>query len=438
MAHAKSLQRFHKCLVPMKETSFTPEEALEGREGGQPLTIKQLLGRDLNIADPEKLPLSDSPISISQTTLENGGNLFSVSIQFPFRSSELVGFLNELAPNKNMAASGIISDWEMPKSKSPYFDDLRSMHSNLPGWQEFIGHLDQLRNLLSEPDLDTVLRRVQSRTRSGEGLDRYIRDKSNPVFRTILEKPDNPFFKRVKKAAAEELRSQSQNEWNRLGQVLIRFRPLSYQFFLIAEKYEQERILSGISIVRNRDYRIVDRDYLIANLPGILSGIATVINQDGETVLIFENDEQIKGLPRIKYLGDGRIYAQDSSTSFEADINVDSFGVALVVDEKTLVQPQPAYPVVRWKKDAAGKREFDLSILEESHYNSFLGLLVVLYFDLESRGKLPAKLSLPGGKRPQFMGAAQIPLLAYMFRNEILKSPFIEKVEEYAKGFTNV
>lgn len=117
-------------------------------------------------------------------------------------------------------------------------------------------------------------------------------------------------------------------------------------------------------------------------------------------------------------------------------------------------------PMIRWQRDAGGKRSYIFDVLsadrpfEESlrrfaiessvkidtesvfwvkHFSPLTGLLAVSYFTPEVRANWPQNQCLGTEPQKQFMGPAQVPVLALQRKEEILESQFFTACEEYAK-----
>ncbi|MEK7571459.1 MAG: hypothetical protein AAB553_04225 [Patescibacteria group bacterium] len=105
-------------------------------------------------------------------------------------------------------------------------------------------------------------------------------------------------------------------------------------------------------------------------------------------------------------------------------------------------------PMLHWKS-TAGKRTwlFDqptgelasgIELGDPRHVNpdTFVGLLSVAYFSPDITGdreNWPMSMGLPGSDREPPMGAAQVPVLAYMNKRGLLESHFISRAEAVAK-----
>lgn len=109
-------------------------------------------------------------------------------------------------------------------------------------------------------------------------------------------------------------------------------------------------------------------------------------------------------------------------------------------------------PAVRWVKHQDGHRDLNLDFLGDSEsgsardlltlpeglpfdsrrVNLLTGLLAVAYFDPEVRRGWPKEMKLRRFGPKQFMGPAQVPVLALMRREQILDSKFFPAAEDYA------
>ncbi len=71
---------------------------------------------------------------------------------------------------------------------------------------------------------------------------------------------------------------------------------------------------------------------------------------------------------------------------------------------------------------------------ERQYPDTLTGLLTTAYLSPDIVGEWPKEVGLPGLDRKQNMGAAQVPVLAYMLRRSLLASDLIKAAEAHAQA----
>jgi hypothetical protein len=103
---------------------------------------------------------------------------------------------------------------------------------------------------------------------------------------------------------------------------------------------------------------------------------------------------------------------------------------------RRITEPIRISPLITWCRQRKGKRDF---VFERStdidggmtFRDGALGALAVAYFSPNVRAGWPPYMSIRGS-REQFIGAAQVPVLALMRQAQLLKTDFVEAAEAVA------
>lgn len=128
--------------------------------------------------------------------------------------------------------------------------------------------------------------------------------------------------------------------------------------------------------------------------------------------------------------------------------------VRYVLDHDTLRRKYFVKPLLHWKKSENGDKTWDFDFLSRNQLpsqiselvdrdildeedrdprlNPLAGLISIAYYSPDIVKQWPAQVGLPGGRHAQTMGPAQIPVLAMMRSNDLLKSEFLANLELYA------
>lgn len=178
------------------------------------------------------------------------------------------------------------------------------------------------------------------------------------------------------------------------------------------------------------------------------------LSQIEEPGIINTGTEGIK----IQSKGSGRIQVNlDKLFKAEMDLEEDERGrLKFRIFPETVGSTNFLIPVVRWRRSGIGKRSLVLDFLDESvsplvketlgldkipeeldfdnrRLNPLLGVLSIAYFSPEVRKNWPKTQRLNKGGYQQFMGPAQVPVLALQRRNQILQSGFFSAAEEHVE-----
>lgn len=399
--------------------------------------------------DPEreKLGLQRSPMEIQITTKPDQTTEYLATLGSHLRRDDFFNFLKLVAPNKesNFDIRGILGDWDLPDRAVTdtygYERELAQRHKGLgEAWDIF----EQSRKVF-----------MQDLTFSWDYLSRITR------------------YYWTKEMAEGRLRGFLVYP-QRDARLHSLFRLEHYQRFLNPiqqPKMGREKKMGEIkaNLIRYGSLKGKTRQEMVGKYLESLteeekSQMLTAYSRaDGRFLLK-------KGVP-VEYgpfdiqEGDGRVEIRNGDFTAYAVINKEaSHGNGLLaIDEYSIDNDCSITPALHWTKDKEGHREyiFDFPVDRKDKSmktkNPLAGLLSIAYFCPDIVDGWPKYMALPDEKeakvdrtgvqtqtvteaetiskekRKQFMGPAQVPVLAIMFRRSLLNSDFIQAVENFAQ-----
>lgn len=337
----------------------------------KPVFIEDLLERKLKVL--KHFDFKDCDIHINSSTASNGTN-YTAILDAPIVAKNLYDFLKFVSPNSSMVVHprAIISDWKIFEDDSNFNDRLKSQHSQALGgsWQEFADAYKYFMESLRGREFDEQL---------------------------------------IKKIGIPKTDEQ-------LGQSASVFIPDELLKQLIIANEEQKK------------------------------GIETIIESD-------EGDVRFRTIGHEKFA-----ISVDRRLSINAYIDEDCSSV-LLDPLWTRETTNFMYPTIRWNVSSDGKRivfstpltDDELGkinrprlesepflrgelVLGTNCYSTILGLLSVVYFNPEIKDAWPIESSFnERDENKKYIGASQVPVLALLHREDLLKSDFFEKAEKYIR-----
>lgn len=412
--------------------------------------VREALG--VSFEEIEPLALLDAPVQVYSSISETGTPRFDVTIGHnPLDGLDLLNFLKTIAPEKpNNHIEGILGDWDIinpaNQERNSFNRDLAELHAKLgTSWEEFA--------------------------------------KSQPAFYHPLEDAklpyslyDNGYWSGTPKLIPEERAKQMENSTILSGYAKSApptLEDMVEKLRAIGIEVDEEALLGKAKNVINNGRLKKTKNYKPIRSPDALrrkfmgwpksqrraffrSFVYGLSDDERKKILEVRNEEIFDSVE----LADEAIYCYPrrlldaplaevcaSSTTVREGAYEGEF-IELTADDgekcQVLLPKSTRYvgggrkvaPLISWQRDETGKRQFIFErapqpSTEEVSVDGVLGALAVAYFSPEIRKEWPKHLGI-GDSRKQFMGAAQVPVLALMRRAQLLKSPFIEQAEAIA------
>lgn len=424
--------------MKIDQGKFTPIEALTNDEGKiqftPPTTARKLVGARKH----DELSLAQAPLSITRKVVDGDTTEYSAVINRPLEGHSFHTFLSAVAPDPAFGRSivGVLGDWEDQN------EERMQKHGNGLGehWREFQIHKRHfIQSFRMEDRVKASFVTVNYQLHSYGELERHFLEEMDEqlVDGTYNYNP-NVVPAEFKHLLAEYLRSISFARGNSTDEQAVfdlRLHPRGFRFY---DPF--------IASVDNGQLREIIPTWGYAHGASIIcfpddpEGVP-YIDHENFTVVASGN-EGIRITLRPTFQAEARaVTNNDNRTAWQ-----------LLPD--TVQSTNVLIPTVRWRNQTGSRSLiFDsLSDQEAQQYRSELGLGEVpdgLTFDPERFDTLvglmavpyllpgvrrgwPKKVGLPESDRKQTMGQAQVPVLASIMRNDILRSSFFELAERYA------
>lgn len=421
-------------------------------------TVTEILGGD-NVQEPQDLGLKNKPLQILFQTHPDGSTEFVVGLQYGLKGINFLRFLTQASPYKLFSSiDGVVGDWVLPDRRDSYAKELVDKHLSLgENWEQFAAHrLKFLRAIQNEGEL--LSRLTVGKVMREEGVsEAEKRFKNGKISRNVLRKM--LFFEGLEETRAEFAEHVRTNRKFReiVGNTSRHMTPdaiINRLFFVSNEKRKrvikdalrgldpQTRVnfLSKLRLAQHSDLTVValngqgkEKVYVRLQRPDTNGG-ARIVGWDQEKVTLRSSNQEAYGL--LKLGVEGKVEA-------------------VVLPETVVDIGGSVLPVLHWsskedKEERKTQRQWIDSVSQDAIANllqsfnmpsgqkeildSLAGLLSVAYFSPEIVSRWKDHLPLKSGGHGQFMGPAQIPVLAYMFRHLLLDSRFIKAMEQYVQN----
>lgn len=401
---------------------------------------------DVSFPEPNDLTYLDLPLSIYRTHGFDGERFDVVSSHEPLNGQQLLGFLKEIAPNKRLGetADAVISDWNiLDRIQDPnaaFARRLVDLHKQLgSSWAEFAksqpGFLSTM-NAARMPYFDRLYytSSIASLLPVDETLaERAFGDLVLSASTTILQildifqksgMPDaDSFVLGALRSEVNKKRHLPQKSITRVDTMQRRFQswhPSRKRTFL-------KGLVSALSDEQHTIVmkRAVDELYDTFEFP------------DGKEYAyprsLLKNETLAEAFAKRNTAVDGVYEGQFINLPPKRPGRRDRVDVLIPGSMRRIADGAKISPLISWQRDRNGVRKF---VFERQTYiddgvrfrDGVLGALAVAYFSPDIRAEWPEEMSI-GDSRKQFMGAAQIPVLALLRQKQLLKSDFVEATE---------
>lgn len=387
--------------------------------------------------------IGSAPIYVASSSDEEGTD-YAALIKKSVRREELLALLEGASPVRGMNAFAIDADWRMPDETETnnYYRNLLALHTEGLGnfWQLFERYRHLFLRVLNaqekEPFATLQDRRVRYNTAEDlEACFRGIADK--------IRKREMAFLLNVlletRGASMRLFMSEigRQKKWNRLQQGGANFAKWDGS---LLRRFIHEVIASQLKLTRDMACAFFDSSYVKFPLPGD-NGIAYVNNNTDDarivrTALDHEN------------ISDGKYVGQLALIPLEKG--------SLRASVLLLQRPQvpSMYPLLRWRKEGDGSRQWNYDALEgkaiedgaqlvrdveeelqgDQALNPLLGLIALANIRARTIVETwPKRMALPDSVIDQRMSSAQVPVLVPMHESDLLdRSPLLPALENLA------
>ncbi len=406
-------------------------------------TIGKLFGSQ--ITEPN-LSLSTAPLIIAKISRGNISEYLACLNQ-PLTRSTLYPFLEHAAPNKVRRAEiiGVIGDWEAPDQES--FERRKKMHEKLgDSWNEFernrklyletISSFDRLPRNEHHGPLKTLaqvrqdfldrkthireddLRRlIQSNGLAGvrDALAKFIKTtpkarRSRQIQEADLAKTLDQFTRWGAKNRSKTLQSfVSSTDGDTQEQFLQEYALSLYKTFMARDKHEKPVMVYA--------KEVTDIDATQQQLDGVTVRYGNILVEGAPTV--FGNS--IQYLPKSIHYGKFIMPVLHWATKIDGD-NTSREWLQKLPDYDN-IPPEFIVIAQNWAINPSEA----VTML-----NPLAGLLTIAYFSQDVVNSWPQFVGLPTSNMPNFMGPAQVPVLALIRKNDLLRGSFLGKIEQYA------
>jgi len=410
-------------------------------------TVKDDLAVDFE--EPTGLSYLTSPMNVFKSEIPVGTQYTVLPEHPPIDGDGLHDLLNETAPYKSSLTGllGVIDDWNIVDKNDG--GNLVNRHAGSLGtsWTDFLD---------SRP---AFLQTYQDAHRPNFGQDAYRsifgRLDTNVLTPSHLVEQSTQLDHLVTHASrsvegmVELLEEAGQETAHDLVYTAIKREINKHRDHPITR---QETVVKRWDALGERRRRDLTAKLLNKVNPAIqLEAINLVRDRNYETV-VMENGQEISVYSR------GLIKSLEQSYAERRVVRKWRFGATVisimrqspkyshqnVVLPNSEVELYPATlmtPAISWTKNRDGEREFILprvthegdGIKPTHHVDGVLGVIATAYASPDIRGAWPSQRGMGSrSNRTQFMGAAQIPVLALMYRSRLLKSPLLDVAEALA------
>lgn len=448
-------------------------------------TARQLLG---DFERPDEFGLLDSPLYIRRSEQKEVIHYDVVVDRDPFSAEEFIRFFNQASPSEGQQSPAMIGgDWVLAVNSSE--SALTRLHAKIPAWAEMKeraeGYTAIARNASRpythhEQRYDEWVKFLPVVRSMDEIRQDFIREAREDVARSIEAIQSGDVRAQLKKYEIEKLQKAptvlllkrlEQRGFANAKMVLSGLIKAQYE---TRRKHHQNDVIKWfarkpfserhptqsmlVNALTERDPDVTDRfldavEDQVANARLAAVGYAPCIDDDGvpgyvpftSGVNAWQNPVPIdrRDLDNWKLVSINEDYEAEQlrikvwsrySTQSQIRISTNFYNRNI-----RKVREVTAVPLIRWNTDGE-KRIVDITTVYEKVdgtdkptmrlTDGVFGLVTVQY--LSGDVELPKRLGIPGAGRDQVMGAAQMPLLALMFRNKIMRGRFVELVEKAA------
>jgi hypothetical protein len=400
----------------------------------------------VEVHEPAGVRLVDAPIHVLRTEVDDLTTRYDAVFEHPpLRDDSLLNFLKEASPDNGFASVfGVIADWNLPDAYPN--SNLLASHVTLGRhWTDF------------EASRALFMRALSQGTSYYETID-----------------TNHYSYSTIKLHSPQELAKRFEALWPRMnfydgrrvydGEAFPNFVQAVAKYILEtgqvnardAARMASGRTSKATARLYNADRRYSKRYYQSLSDEQKALALENYIRQNYKAIDL-ENDE-------MGYFGNHHdIAASELLSAYHrrrtlpirmSDKDVDVSTVTIRGKERDVVFPHTVrpgmrdvglQPVVSWQTTEQEDGTMKRLLLIDSHdptklrdlnkhiYASVLtGLLCVAYLSPDIRSAWPKAVGLAGQERIQQMGAAQVPVLALMRRKQLLNSPLVQAIEEFA------
>lgn len=437
---------------PLGQSEAVQPDAAE-IEFRQDTTIRQLLSGS-EITEPEGNNLADAPVHVFTRQIGTTSTEYTAVVDYPLNGMHFLNLLAQAAPNNHVVGiEGVMGDWRMPDGNEKKLNSLHARGLG-PSWQVFeqqrqlfMAALDTERhsapevipyaNIKDREDIYKELMRGGALSfNSNEFVNLFLGDNLADLRNQLAA-----FLKTDPKMSKRRNLDRYTTD-----QVLRRLNG--------ASEKNQKRMLTGFLAQADPE----TRDILLQQyLKNVYEGFSLSDEDSGESRVIYAN---IRGGQYHVTTREGTYVVENNDFSAEAELRMRGKQLDYVIVPDTIIQSNVIIPTLRWRTRRVSEEPGDVlrdwvdevpqgeivnavrPILEEhgipvgpkfrNRINPLAGLLSIAYFSPDIVSKWPQSVGLPNGRYKQFMGAAQVPVLAHMMRKDLLESELIHATEQYA------
>lgn len=387
-----------------------------------PTTTNDLLGRKLS--DGSHLDLTTSPLQFFKVERPTQVSEYGVMMLYRMDGYRLWHFLNTIAPLPySTDVRGVLADWRMPDNDNQRKLHQRHRESLGQNWDIF----EQSRRIFMETlYFDPSLQSQRTAHDLNSFLQMYW---EVTCFANNMISTDSP--PQLQQMFISLLRNRPEFRYTNWAQTAA-------SVDVIREKVHQ--------LSSNWRFRYVADSLLIATL----GSDDPVIRQ-----FAVEGHNAVNPKGTVLELVDGKVMVRVGQLlRGEVVFTPTHHGKKLwAMHPETVVSANYLVPTLRWGKDARGERKWNTDFLEQPvikhleqwikppedfsfdsrRFNPVIGIAIIPYFIPSLRASWPKYQAFRDGQRGNFMGPAQVPVLALQRKEDLLDSEFFAAAEQYIK-----
>lgn len=406
----------------------------------------------LGLALPEApgVDYASTPLDIYRSPQQDGSERFDAITQSaPLAGQELFSFLRLVAPADFGNLKGVIDDWKVVdqahRSNVGGFakaraQELVELHRHLgKSWMEFLKSREVLLDVLvdgQEVDAIHTTRRVQrlvdeSTMTIGAGHIAYHTARARRELTKVLERGFEASGAADPQGNVLDMMTGAVNSVRHGKRPITNTHKIRTYFASMPNEQRERAIL--------RLLRSMDEADQTSFIKGAKSELYEALTAESGAIYLFPRQYLKRPIADSIAAGKtGKIvvgrYQADTVLIYpreEGDAKPD----VLMLPE-SIIELEPAKtvsPLLTWRRDSEGNRDFVIRRARDNrNFGRFadgvLGVLLSAYLSPEIRENWPSELPIRDSRK-QYIGAAQVPVLALMRQKQLLRSDVFEALE---------
>lgn len=408
-----------------------------------PTTTRELLGRNI---EEDPINLASAPLIIGSVKRDASTTEYFAIIDIPFTSHHsFFPFLKAASPvpdnigTQEQHLQAVIDDWTMPDFREPRDKNLYKVHSQLgASWFEFEKHRELfLEVLYAEGSVPPWIPSGQLMT-YGDVVNDF------PIHGVKLDDSELMRMIEIGTAVTEPFRAfmhardignlTDLNKHNRAK--LLR------EFYRQSDRNIQKQLTDTYADLAFNSFETGDENQQRTFYGRrVQNGREEAFDAERNVITLKYPTYSIEAEPRISPRLGKVDYRLDQSTfrplsivpllHWTSSVKTDSGEVTRNWEMSFEESPDlenAVHPLAK-NHSMAGEEDY------MRRFNPLVGMLALPYFSAELRERWPKYVGLPGVRRKQAMGPAQVPVLALIRQRELLDEEFIAHAENHVDSF---